>query len=71
MLHFVKKYKVHWILKWMYVKEGGVLTRQWFVKWWDNFSHTQDVMDNVTQEFPTINTITNDKAQALTTPLCK
>ena len=55
----------------MYVKEGGVLTRQWFVKWWDNFSHTQDVMDNVTQEFPTINTITNDKAQALTTPLCK
>ena len=30
--HFVKKYKVPWILKWMYVKEGDVLTRQWFVK---------------------------------------
>ena len=61
-LHFVKKYKVPWILKWMYVKEGDVLTRQWFVKWWDKFSHTQDVIDNVTREFPAVNTI-HDKAQ--------
>ena len=61
-LHFVKKYKVPWILKWLYVKEGDVLTRQWFVKWWDKFSHTQDVIDNVTQEFPVVNTITYDKA---------
>ena len=35
-------------MKWMYVKEGDVLTRKWFVKWWDKFSHTQDVIDNVT-----------------------
>ena len=33
--HLVKKYEVRWILKWQYVKEGDVLTRQWFVKWWD------------------------------------
>ena len=33
--HFVKKYEVPWILKWQYVKEGDVLTQQWFVKWWD------------------------------------
>ena len=51
-LHFVKKYKVHWIMKWQYVKEGDVLTRQWFVKWCDKFSHTQDVIDNVSREFP-------------------
>ena len=50
--------------------DGDVLTWQWFVKWWDNFSHTQDVIDNVTKEFPTttqstVNTITHVKAQAL------
>ena len=67
-LHFVKKYKVPWILKWMYVKEGDVLTRQWFVKWWDKFSHTQDVIDNVTREFPAVNTI-HDKAQIPIYPL--
>ena len=26
-------------MKWMYVKEGDVLTWQWFVKQWDKFSH--------------------------------
>ena len=62
-LHFVKNYKVSWILKWQYAKEGDVLTRQWFVKWWDKFSHTQDVIDNVTREFltasqSTVNTTT-------------
>lgn len=61
-LHFVKKYKVPWILKWQYVKEGDVLTRQWFVKWWEKFSHTQDVINNVTREFLVTNTISLDKA---------
>ena len=27
LLHFVKKYKVPWILKWQYAKDGDVLTR--------------------------------------------
>ena len=53
----------------MCVKEMDVLTRQWFVKWWDKFFHTQDVIDNVTREFPAINTITHDKAQAPPYPL--
>ena len=39
-------------MKWQHVKEGDVLTRQWFVKWCDKFSHTQDVIDNVSREFP-------------------
>ena len=41
---------------------------QWFVKWWDKFSHTQDVIDNVTREFPAVNTI-HDKAQIPIYPL--
>ena len=69
-LHFVKKYKVPRILKWQYVKEADVLTWQWFVKWWDKFSHTQDVIENFTREFPaatqnTVNTIAYVKAQTL------
>ena len=68
-LHFVKKYKVPWILKWLYVKEGDVLTRQWFVKCWDKFCYTQDVIDNVIREFLVVNTITHDKAQAPAYPL--
>ena len=63
-LHFVKKYKVPWILKWQYVKEGDGLTRHWYVKWWDKFSHTQNVIDNVTQEFPAANEISYAKAQS-------
>lgn len=65
----LKKYKVTWILKWLYVKEGNVLTRQWFVKLWNKFSLTQDVIDNATEEFLVVNTITHNKAQASAYPL--
>ena len=51
LLHFIKKYKVPWILKWQYDKEGDVLTRCWYVKWWDKFPHTQSIINNVTREF--------------------
>ena len=51
LLHFIKKYKVPWILKWQYDKEGDVLTRYWYVKWWDKFPHTQSIINNVTREF--------------------
>ena len=50
LLHFIKKYKVPWILKWQYDKEGDVLTRRWYVKWWDKFPHTQSIINNVTRE---------------------
>ena len=63
-LHFVKRYKVPWILKRQYDKEGDVLTRHWYVKWWDKFSHTQNIIDNVIQEFPVANVISNAKAQS-------
>ena len=52
LLHFIKKYKVPWILKWQYAKEGDVLARCWYVKWWDKFSHTQSFINNVTRDFP-------------------
>ena len=52
LLHFIKKYKVPWILKWQYDKNGDVLTCRWYVKWWDKFPHTQAIVKNVTREFP-------------------
>ena len=51
LLHFIKKYKVPWILKWQYEKEGDVLTCHQYVKWWDKFPHTQSIINNVTREF--------------------
>ena len=51
LLHFIKKYKVPWILKWQYDKEGDVLTRRQYVKWWDKFPHTQSIINNVTRVF--------------------
>ena len=51
LLHFIKKYKVPWILKQQYDKEGDVLTRRWYVKWWDKFPYTQAIVNNVTQEW--------------------
>ena len=51
LLLFIKKYKDPWILKWQYDKEGDVLTRRWYVKWWDKFPHTQLIINNVTREF--------------------
>ena len=57
LLHFIKKYKVPWILKWQYDKDGDVLTRRWYVKWWGKFPHTQAIVNNVTREFPSPNTL--------------
>ena len=51
LLHFIKKYKVPWILKWQYAKEDDVLTRCWYVKWWDKFSHTNSIINNVAKDF--------------------
>ena len=52
LLHFIKKYKVPWILKWQYAKEDDVLARCWYVKWWDKISHTKSIISNVARDFP-------------------
>ena len=44
-------------MKWQYDKEGDVLTHRWYVKWWDKFSHTQAIVNNVTREFPSPNAL--------------
>jgi hypothetical protein len=36
-MHFVIKFKISWILKWNYVKDGDIIDRHWFVKWWDKY----------------------------------
>ena len=51
LLHFIKKYKIPWILKWQYAKEDDVLARCWYVKWWDRFSHTDPIINNVERDF--------------------
>ena len=68
LLHFIKKYKVPWILKWQYVKEGDTLTRCWYVKWWDKFPHTQSIINNVTRDFSSPNA---SPTLRITTPVQK
>ena len=68
LLHFIEKYKVPQILKWQYDKEGDVLIRRWYVKWWDKFPHTQSIISNVTREFPTPSA---SPALRITTPVQK
>ena len=38
-------------LKWQYAKEDDVLACCWYVKWWDKFSHTNSIINNVTRDF--------------------
>ena len=51
LLHFVKHHKIPWILKWKYEKEGDVLSRHWYVKWWGKFPHTQRIIATISREF--------------------
>ena len=37
-LHFAKKFKLPWILRWQYVIVEDKLERYWYVKWWDKFT---------------------------------
>jgi hypothetical protein len=45
-LHFSKKYKVPWILKWQYVIVRDKLERHWYIKWWDKFRF-DDIVEKV------------------------
>ena len=51
LLHFVKRHKIPWILKWQYEKNGDVLSRHWYVKWWGKFPHTQSIIATISREF--------------------
>ncbi|KAK9996576.1 hypothetical protein SO802_021262 [Lithocarpus litseifolius] len=53
LLHFVKRHKVPWILKWQYEinNDENALARHWYVKWWDKFPHTQSIIATINKEF--------------------
>ena len=67
LLHFIKKYKIPWILKWQYAKEDDVLARCWYVKWWDKFAHTNSIINNVARDFLS----PNASPLRITTPMQK
>ncbi|KAL4613897.1 hypothetical protein ACB092_07G015100 [Castanea dentata] len=52
LLHFVKHFRVPWILKWQYEKDGDILSRHWYVKWWDKFGYVSQILDNVYRRLP-------------------
>ena len=64
LLHFVKKYKIPWILKWQYEKDGDVLSRHWYVKWWGKFPHTQRIITAVAS-------ISKESSSAAALPMAK
>jgi hypothetical protein len=46
-LHFVKKYKIPWILKWQYVIMDDKIERHWYVKWWDKYPQIDATINNI------------------------
>ncbi|KAG6625818.1 hypothetical protein CIPAW_15G004800 [Carya illinoinensis] len=54
LLHFCAKYKTPWICRWQYTKKDDLLLRHYFVKWWDKFSHTNDIISRILTDFPLV-----------------
>ncbi|KAG6662704.1 hypothetical protein CIPAW_03G262100 [Carya illinoinensis] len=50
-VHFSKRFKPPWILKWSYEKNGDILHRFAFVKWWDRFPHMANMINTISKEF--------------------
>jgi hypothetical protein len=50
-MHFAIKFKISWILKWNYVKDGDIIDRHWFFKWWDKFPQTDAIIQTVYMDF--------------------
>lgn len=68
LIHFIKKYKIPWILKLQYVKDGDILYCQWFVKCWDRFPQTDLIIEIVNKEFAQKTVRTALPATALAPP---
>ena len=39
------------ILKWQYEKNGDVLSRHWYMKWWGKFPHAQSIIATISRVF--------------------
>ncbi|KAG6659871.1 hypothetical protein CIPAW_03G066400 [Carya illinoinensis] len=63
LLHFCAKYKTPWICRWQYTKKDYLLIRQYFVKWWDKFPHTNDIVSRISVDFPLVVPNLKDKQQ--------
>jgi len=50
-MHFAIKFQISWILKWNYVKDGDIIDRHWFVKWWGKFPQTDAIIQTVYKDF--------------------
>ncbi|KAG7960451.1 hypothetical protein I3843_10G124200, partial [Carya illinoinensis] len=60
-IHFSKRFKPPWILKWSYEKNGDILHRFAFVKWWDRFLHMANMINTISKEFGTSQFTTSKK----------
>ncbi|KAG6625103.1 hypothetical protein CIPAW_16G073100 [Carya illinoinensis] len=54
LLHFCAKYETPRICRWQYTKKEDLLIRQYFVKWWDKFAHTNDIISRISTDFPLV-----------------
>ncbi|KAG6642331.1 hypothetical protein CIPAW_09G135300 [Carya illinoinensis] len=63
LLHFCAKYKIPWICRWQYAKKDHILIRQYFVKWWDKFLHTNDIISRISVDFPLVVPNLKDKQE--------
>jgi hypothetical protein len=46
-LHFVRKFKIPWILKCQYVIMDDKVERHWYVKWWYKYPQVEIIVNNV------------------------
>jgi hypothetical protein len=46
-LHFVRKFKIPWILKRQYVIMDDKVERHWNVKWWYKYPQVETIVNNV------------------------
>ncbi|KAG2703841.1 hypothetical protein I3760_06G155300 [Carya illinoinensis] len=63
LLHFCVKYKIPWICRLQYTKKDHILIRQFFVKWWDKFPHTNDIISRISVDFPLVVPNLKDKQE--------
>jgi hypothetical protein len=46
-IHFVRKFRIPWILKWQYVMIDDKVEKHWYVKWWDKYPQVETTVNNV------------------------
>jgi hypothetical protein len=69
-LHFVRKFKIPWILKWQYIIMDAKVERHWYVKWWDKYTQVEIIVNNVKElaQAPGAQTLIPNASPLLLTP---